>query len=118
MSEKTNELSLRIVKFVGRVVKLVDAVGGSFSGKKTADQLVRCSTSVGANYEEAHGTGSRALLRSFLLNLWSMRPISCAPSSENPLRQRGALQRGLRKFTDALAAALLMLKPKLMLNDK
>jgi four helix bundle protein len=59
-SEKTNELSLRIVKFIGRVVKLVDAVSGSFSGKKIADQLVRCSTSVGANYEEAHGTGSRA----------------------------------------------------------
>lgn len=60
MANKTNELSIRIVKFVGRVIKLVDAVKVSFAGKKIADQLVRSSTSVGANYEEAHGTGSRA----------------------------------------------------------
>ena len=60
MSDKTNELSARIVKFTGRVIKLIDAITGSFSGKKIADQLVRSSTSVGANYEEAHGTGSRA----------------------------------------------------------
>ena len=56
----TNELSSRIVKFIGRVIKLVDAITVSFAGKKIADQLVRSSTSVGANYEEAHGTGSRA----------------------------------------------------------
>jgi four helix bundle protein len=60
MENKTNELSGRIVKFTGRVIKLVDSITGSFAGKKIADQLVRSSTSVGANYEEAHGTGSRA----------------------------------------------------------
>lgn len=60
MSNTTNELSGRIVKFTGRVIKLVDAITVSFSGKKIADQLVRSSTSVGANYEEAHGTGSKA----------------------------------------------------------
>jgi four helix bundle protein len=60
MTNKTNEFSNRIIKFVARVIKLVDTISNSFAGKKIADQLIRSSTSVGANYEEAHGTASRA----------------------------------------------------------
>ena len=54
------EISNRIIKFNARVIKLVDALADSFSGKKIADQLIRSATSVGANYEEAHGASSRA----------------------------------------------------------
>ncbi len=60
MSERTNEISNRIIKFASRVIKLVDALAESIAGKKIADQLIRSATSVGANYEEAHGASSRA----------------------------------------------------------
>ena len=54
------EISNRIVKFTARVIKLIGTVANSFAGKKVADQLVRSATSMGANYEEAHGAGSKA----------------------------------------------------------
>ena len=54
------DISERIIKFSGRIIKLVNVISGTSAGKKIADQLVRCGTSVGANYEEAHGAQSRA----------------------------------------------------------
>lgn len=60
MSNERMELSERIVKFSGRIIKLVNVISGTSAGKKIVDQLVRCGTSIGANYEEAHGAQSRA----------------------------------------------------------
>ena len=60
MLDKASEISNRIFKFTGRVIKVMDTIANSFAGKKIADQLVRSSTSIGANYEEAHGAGSKA----------------------------------------------------------
>src|SRR5204863_505761 len=42
------------------VIKLIDKLPQTLSGKKIADQLVRSAMSVGANFEEARGTDSRA----------------------------------------------------------
>ena len=53
-------ISERIIKFCGRIIKLVNVISETSAGKKVADQLVRCGTSIGANYEEAHGAQSRA----------------------------------------------------------
>jgi four helix bundle protein len=55
-----DDISNRIVKFNGRIIKLVDIIVGTFAGKKIADQLIRCGPSIGANYEEAHGAQSGA----------------------------------------------------------
>ena len=54
------DISERIIKFSGRIIKLVNVVSGTSAGKKVADQLVRSGTSIGASYEEAHGAKSRA----------------------------------------------------------
>ena len=60
MSNEQIGISERIIKFCGRIIKLVNVISGTSAGKKIADQLVRCGTSMGANYEEAHGAQSRA----------------------------------------------------------
>jgi four helix bundle protein len=60
MSNERMDLSERIIKFCGRIIKLVNVISGTSAGRKIADQLVRCGTSIGANYEEAHGAQSRA----------------------------------------------------------
>ena len=38
----------------------MNIISGTSAGKKIADQVERCGTSIGANYEEAHGAQSRA----------------------------------------------------------
>ena len=38
----------------------MNVISVTSAGKKIADQLVRCATSIGANYEEAHSAQSRA----------------------------------------------------------
>lgn len=60
MSSIHEDISNRIVKFNGRLLKLVEGLVSTFSGKRIADQLVRSGPSIGANYEEAHGAQSRA----------------------------------------------------------
>ena len=50
----------RIIKLGGRIIRLSNVISATSAGKKIADQLVRCGTSIGANYEEAHGAQSRA----------------------------------------------------------
>lgn len=60
MSNERMEISERLIKFSGRIIKLMNVISCTSAGKKIADQLVRCGTSVGANYEEAHGAQSRA----------------------------------------------------------
>jgi four helix bundle protein len=53
-------LADRILQFSARVVRLVMALPATRPGKKIADELLRASTSVGANYEEAQGAESKA----------------------------------------------------------
>jgi four helix bundle protein len=46
--------------FAARVVELAESLPATIAGRRIGDQLLRCRTSVGANYEEAQGAESRA----------------------------------------------------------
>ncbi len=58
MDEK--ELKERTKQFALRVMKLVDALPNTISGRAIANQLVRAGTSVGANYRAACRGRSKA----------------------------------------------------------
>ena len=60
MEEKARELSERLLNYSAEIVKLTIKIKKTSVGKQMANQLLRCGTSVGANYEEACGTESRA----------------------------------------------------------
>ncbi len=53
-----NDLSERLLNFAVRIVKPVESLPKTIAGKRIGDQLLRCGTSVGANYEEAQGAES------------------------------------------------------------
>jgi four helix bundle protein len=55
-----DELQGRTKQFALRVFKLVDHLPRSVQGKAIANQLIRCATSVGANYRAACRARSRA----------------------------------------------------------
>ncbi len=54
------ELVKRTKSFALRTMKLIDALPNTASGRAIANQLVRCATSVGANYRAAGRARSRA----------------------------------------------------------
>ena len=54
-----DELQERTKQFALRVIRLVDALPPSVSGRSIASQLVRCGTSVAANYRAARRGRSR-----------------------------------------------------------
>ena len=54
-----SQISERVIDFVANVLKLVLGLPQRTISTKLADQLIRSSTSVGANYEEAQGAESR-----------------------------------------------------------
>src|SRR5260370_8263868 len=54
------ELKTRTKRFALRVLKLVAALPKSIEGRAIANQLVRCGTSVAANYRSACRARSRA----------------------------------------------------------
>ena len=54
------ELILRTKQFALRVFKLVNSLPKNAAGRAVASQLVRCATSVGANYRAACRSRSRA----------------------------------------------------------
>ena len=56
----TDDLKLRTKQFALRVLKLVDAMPNSKSGRAIGNQLVRSGTSVGSNYRAACRARSRA----------------------------------------------------------
>lgn len=61
MKDNGTELGERLIRFAARVIKLLKNIGSK--GKQDrhiADQLLRSSTSVGANYEEARAAESKA----------------------------------------------------------
>lgn len=59
-SAEVFDLKLRTFQFAVRCVKLADALPPTRSGSTIANQLVRCGTSVGANYRAARRARSRA----------------------------------------------------------
>ena len=52
-------LSNRLESFAAEVIKGVSRINRTFAGRHIAVQLIRSSTSAGANYEEACGAESR-----------------------------------------------------------
>jgi four helix bundle protein len=54
------ELLSRTKSFSWRILKLVDRLPQTISGRAIGNQLVRCGTSVGANYRAACRSRSRA----------------------------------------------------------
>lgn len=63
---KGDDISERLVRFAVAVIKVVDSLPDTPTGKHLANQLLRSGTSPGANYEEARGAESR---RDFLHEL-------------------------------------------------
>jgi len=55
-----DELKLRTKQFALRVIRLVTAMPKTIEGKAIANQLVRCGTSVAANYRAACRARSRS----------------------------------------------------------
>jgi len=53
------DLSERIETFAAEVIKGIPGIHKTFAGRHIAGQLIRSSTSAGANYEEACGAESR-----------------------------------------------------------
>ncbi len=53
------DISERLLDFGAGVIHLVGGLRRTFVGRHIGGQLVRCSTSAGANYEEACGAESR-----------------------------------------------------------
>jgi len=54
-----NKLSERFEEFAAGVIKGIAKIQRNFAGRHIAGQLIRSSTSAGANYEEACGAESR-----------------------------------------------------------
>ena len=54
------ELGERLLDYGLRIVKVVEAMPGTVAGRRIGDQLLRCGTSVGANYQEAQAAESKA----------------------------------------------------------
>ncbi len=57
---EVSDLKLRTFEFGVRCVRLAEALPSSRAGNAIASQLVRCGTSVGANYRAARRARSRA----------------------------------------------------------
>jgi len=55
----THDLGERLLEYGGRIIRLVESLPNTVVGRRVGDQLLRCSTSAGANYEEARGAESR-----------------------------------------------------------
>jgi four helix bundle protein len=54
-----NQISERVIDFIAIVLKMVGELPPTTIAGKLSDQLIRSSTSVGANYEEAQAAESR-----------------------------------------------------------
>lgn len=59
VEEKTIKLSERLLNYSVEIVKLTTKISKSAAGRMIVNQLIRCGTSAGANYEEARGAQSR-----------------------------------------------------------
>jgi four helix bundle protein len=63
---KGDDIAERLIGFAVQVIKVVDSLPDTPTGKHLANQLLRSATSPGANYEEARGAESK---RDFLHKL-------------------------------------------------
>ena len=54
------ELGERLLDYGFRIIKVVEAMPGTLAGRRIGDQLLRCGTSAGANYQEAQAAESKA----------------------------------------------------------
>lgn len=63
---KGDDIADRLVELAVSVIRVVDALPETLTGKHVAGQLLRAGTSPGANYEEARGAESK---RDFLHKL-------------------------------------------------
>ncbi|MBM4331075.1 MAG: four helix bundle protein [Deltaproteobacteria bacterium] len=60
MNGKGDQLSGRLLDFVVKVIKIVEALPKTVAGRHIGGQLMRAGTSCGANYEEGCGAESRS----------------------------------------------------------
>ena len=60
MNGRGNQLSGRLLDFVVKMVKTVDALPKTVAGRHIGGQLISAGTSCGANYEEGCGAESRS----------------------------------------------------------
>lgn len=87
----SNILSDRLMNFSVDVIKISGKVNKNFAGRQIAGQLIRSSTSAGANYEEACGAESRAdfvhklqiVLKELRESIYWLRLISRTDMVEN-----------------------------------
>ena len=63
---KGDDIAERLIGFAVQIIRVVDALPDTPTGKHLANQLLRSGTSPGANYEEARGAESK---RDFLHKL-------------------------------------------------
>ena len=59
MIEKRRDLGDRLLGYGARIIRLVESLPNTVVGRRVGDQLLRSSTSAGANYEEARGAESK-----------------------------------------------------------
>ena len=59
MIKEKPDLGERLLEYGARIIKLVESLPNTLVGRRVADQLLRCGTSVGANYEEARAAESK-----------------------------------------------------------
>jgi four helix bundle protein len=57
--EEPRDLEERLLSYGARIIRLVESLPKTLVGRRIGDQLLRCGTSAGANYEEARGAESR-----------------------------------------------------------
>ena len=60
MNGRGDQLSERLLGFVIKVIKIVDALPKTVSGRHISGQMIKAGTSCGANYEEGCGAESRS----------------------------------------------------------
>ena len=78
MSEKQNDIGNRLLNFSASVVKFLSTIEVRGASKLLSSQLLRCSTSVGANYEESRAAESRAdFIHKMQVALKEMRETHC-----------------------------------------
>jgi len=57
---QSRKLSNRLLDLAVEVIKVIQIINKSYVGRQISGQLIRASTSAGANYEEACGAESRS----------------------------------------------------------
>jgi len=59
MVEEKRDLAERLLEYGAAIIELTESLPNTLVGRRVGDQLLRCSTSAGANYEEARAAESK-----------------------------------------------------------